>query len=150
MSCPRHNLGKKYLLNRIVVMLGGRAAEEGVFGDITSGAGDDLKQATQVARRMVCQWGMSKRVGPVVFKKGEPHPFLGRELTEDRDYSETTATIIDEEVRSILEECRLKAQTLLQENREKLDQLAEKLLIQETLSLDEIKQFLHIEGAKKS
>ncbi len=146
----QYNLGKKYLLHRIAVMLGGRAAEEEVFDDITSGAGDDLKQATQTARHMVCQWGMSKKVGLVVFKKGETHPFLGRELTEDRDYSEATATIIDEEVRSILEECRLKAQTLLQENREKLDQLAQELLIRETLSLDEIKQFLHIEGMKTS
>ncbi len=144
----RHNLGRKYLLNRIIVMLGGRAAEEEVFGDITSGAGDDLKQATQIARRMVCQWGMSKKVGLVVFKKGEPHPFLGRELTEDRDYSETTATLIDEEVRSILEECRLKAQTLLQENREKLDQLAKELMAQETLSLDEIEKLLHLEKVK--
>jgi cell division protease FtsH len=143
----RHNLGKKYLLDRIAVMLGGRAAEEEVFGDITSGAGDDLKQATQVARHMVCQWGMSKKVGLVVFKKGEPHPFLGRELTEDRDYSEATATLIDEEVRSILEECRVKAQTLLRENREKLDELARELLIQETLSLAEIEKLLHLEKA---
>jgi cell division protease FtsH len=142
----RHNLGKKYLLNRIVVMMGGRAAEEEVFGDITSGAGDDLKQATLTARRMVCQWGMSKKVGLVVFKKGEPHPFLGRELTEERDYSEATAQKIDEEVRSILEECRLKAQNLLQENRKKLDQLAEELMKQETLTLDEIEKLLHLEG----
>lgn len=146
----RHNLGRKYLLDRITVMLGGRAAEEEVFGDITSGAGDDLKQATQIARRMVCQWGMSKKVGLVVFKKGEPHPFLGRELTEDRDYSEATARLIDEEVRSILEDCRLKAQALLQENRERLDQLAKELLIQETLSLDEIEKLLHLEKVKTS
>jgi cell division protease FtsH len=144
----RHNLGRKYLLDRIAVMLGGRAAEEEVFGDITSGAGDDLKQATQMARHMVCQWGMSKKVGLVVFKKGEPHPFLGRELTEDRDYSEATATLIDEEVRSILEECRLRAQALLQENREKLDQLAHELLLQETLSVHEIEKLLNLEKAQ--
>jgi cell division protease FtsH len=142
----RHNLGKKYLLNRIAVMMGGRAAEEEVFGDITSGAGDDLKQATLTARRMVCQWGMSKKVGLVVFKKGEPHPFLGRELTEERDYSEATARKIDDEVRTILEECRLKAQNLLQENRKKLDLLAEELMKQETLTLDEIEKLLHLEG----
>ncbi len=141
----RHNLGKKYLLNRIAVMMGGRAAEEEVFGDITSGAGDDLKQATRTARRMVCQWGMSKTVGLVVFKKGEPHPFLGRELTEERDYSEETARKIDDEVRTILEECRLTAQNLLQKNREKLDQLAEELVKQETLTLEEIEKLLHLE-----
>jgi cell division protease FtsH len=144
----RHNVGKKYLLNRIAVMMGGRAAEEEVFGDITSGAGDDLKQATQTARRMVCQWGMSKKVGLIVFRKGEPHPFLGRELTEERDYSEATARKIDEEVQSILEECHQKALNVLQENRTKLDQLAEELMKHETLSLDEIEKLLHLEGMK--
>ena len=141
----RHNLSKKYLLNRIVVMLGGRAAEEEVFGDITTGAGDDLKKATQTARRMICQWGMSEKVGMVVFKKGEPHPFLGRELTEDRDYSEATAQQIDEEMRSILEQCHRKAQSLLQENRYKLDQMAEELVRQETLSRAEIEKLFHAE-----
>jgi cell division protease FtsH len=145
----RHNLGKKYLINRIAVMMGGRAAEEEVFGDITSGAGDDLKQATQTARRMVCQWGMSKKVGPMVFKKGEPHPFLGRELTEERDFSEATARKIDEEVLAILEECSGKARNLLRENRTKLDQLAEELIQQETLTLADITELLQLEEVKK-
>jgi cell division protease FtsH len=145
----RHNLGKKYLINRIAVMMGGRAAEEEVFGDITSGAGDDLKQATQTARRMVCQWGMSKKVGPMVFKKGEPHPFLGRELTEERDFSEATARKIDEEVLAILEECSGKARNLLRENRTKLDQLAEELIQRETLTLVEITELLQLEEVKK-
>lgn len=147
-SEDRHNVGKKYLLNRIAVMMGGRAAEEEVFGDITSGAGDDLKQATQTARRMVCQWGMSEKVGLVVFKKGEPHPFLGRELTEERDYSEATARKIDEEVQRIIEECYKKSQTILQENRQKLDQLAEELIRQETLTLSEIEKLLQLESMK--
>ncbi len=141
----RHNLGKQYLLNRITILVGGRAAEEEVFGDITSGAGDDLKKATQTARRMVCQWGMSEKVGLVVFKKGEPHPFLGRELTEEKDYSEATARQIDEEVRSILEDCHRNAQNLLRENRKKLDLLAEELMQHETLSSEEIKKLLHQE-----
>lgn len=144
-SEDRHNVGKKYLINRIAVMMGGRAAEEEVFGDITSGAGDDLKQATQTARRMVCQWGMSEKVGLVVFKKGEPHPFLGRELTEERDYSEATARKIDEEVQRIIEECYKKSQNILRENRQKLDQLAEELIRQESLTISEIKKLLHLE-----
>jgi cell division protease FtsH len=126
-------------------MMGGRAAEEEVFGDITSGAGDDLKQATQMARRMVCQWGMSKEIGLVVFKKGEPHPFLGRELTEERDYSEATARKIDEGVQHIIDECFKKSQNILQENRQKLDQLAEELIRQETLTFKEIEKLLHLE-----
>jgi cell division protease FtsH len=147
-SEDRHNVGKKYLLNRIAVMMGGRAAEEEVFGDITSGAGDDLKQATQMARRMVCQWGMSKEIGLVVFKKGEPHPFLGRELTEERDYSEATARKIDEGVQHIIDECFKKSQNILQENRQKLDQLAEELIRQETLTFKEIEKLLHLERIK--
>ncbi len=144
----RHNYGKTYLLNRIAVMLGGRAAEQVVFEEITSGAGDDLKQATQIARRMVCQWGMSNKVGLVVFKKGEPHPFLGRELTEEKDYSEATAEIIDLEIRSILAECSDKAQRILVENREKLDLLAEELAEKETLNMSEIQDLLSLEETK--
>ncbi len=141
----RHNLGKKYLLDRIAVMIGGRAAEQEVFGDITSGAGDDLKQATRLARRMVCQWGMSEKIGPVVFKKGEPHPFLGRELTEEKDYSEATAQLIDAEIKRILQECEEKARKILQENREQLDLLAGELIKKETLDARDIERLLHSE-----
>lgn len=145
----RHNLSKNYLLNRIAVMIGGRAAEELIFGDITSGAGDDLKKATQIARRMVCQWGMSKTVGLVVFKKGEQHPFLGRELAEERDYSETTAHVIDEEVKTILEECHDQAMKILQDNKDRLERLAEELMQQETLSADEIKGLLQLQNDRE-
>ena len=140
----RHNLSKAYLLNRISVMVGGRAAEEEVFTDVTSGAGDDLKNASQLARRMVCQWGMSEKLGLMVFKKGEPHPFLGRELTEDRDYSEATAQVIDAEVKEILHECHEQVKTILQENRGKLDRLAEELIEKETLTSKEIETFLQL------
>ncbi len=141
----RHNYGKTYLLNRIVVMLGGRAAEQIVFKEITSGAGDDLKQATHMARRMVCQWGMSEKVGLVVFKRGEPHPFLGRELTEEKDYSEATAEIIDVEIKNILAECIDKALQILEKNREKLDLLAQELIEKETLSIGNIQELLSLE-----
>ena len=90
---------RAYLLDRIAIMLGGRAAERIQFGDLSTGAGDDLKKATELAQRMVCQWGMSESVGPVVFKRGQRHPFLGRELTEEKDFSEETAYLIDQEIR---------------------------------------------------
>jgi cell division protease FtsH len=138
----RHNLSKEYLLNRISVMVGGRAAEEQVFSEITSGAGDDLKKASQLARQMVCQWGMSEKVGLMVFQKGTPHPFLGRELTEDKDYSEATAQVIDAEVKEILHQCHEQVKNILQENREKLDLLAKELIEKETLTSKEIETLL--------
>jgi cell division protease FtsH len=141
----RHNLSKKYLLNRISVMVGGRAAEEEVFKDVTSGAGDDLKNASQLARQMVCQWGMSEKLGLMVFKKGEPHPFLGRELTQDKDYSEATAQVIDAEVKEILHKCHEQVKTILHENREKLDRLAHELIEKETLTSNEIATFLQLD-----
>ncbi len=146
----RHNLSKTYLLNRICIMVGGRAAEEEVFNDVTSGAGDDLKKASQLARRMVCQWGMSKQVGLMVFKKGEPHPFLGRELTEDKDYSEATAEIIDTEVKAILHNSYEQVQKILQENRQNLDLLAKELMDKETLTSEEIEELLDLQQEEKS
>ncbi len=134
----RHNVGKRYLNNRIAVILAGRVAEELVFDEITSGAGDDLKNATDIARRMICQWGMSEKLGLAVFKKGEFHPFLGRELTQEKDYSEATAEQIDNEVRRILQEGWDKAKHVLEEHRDKLDVLAENLIKSETLSAQEI------------
>jgi len=146
----RHNLGKNYLLDRLAVMVGGRAAEKEVFGDITSGAGDDLSQATQLARRMVCQWGMSDRVGLMVFKRGAPHPFLGREMAEEREYSEATAQVIDAEIKRLLEECEEKAQDILHNNRDKLDLLANELMKREVLSSAEIDQLLNLKQEQEN
>jgi cell division protease FtsH len=141
----RHNFSRSYLLNRIAIMLGGRAAEKVMFDDITSGAGDDLKKATQLARRMVCQWGMSDKVGPVTFRQGETHPFLGREIAEQKDFSEETARLIDEEVRGIIQGMEEKARKILESNRDKLDALARGLLEHETLSREEIDDLLGTE-----
>ena len=138
----RYNMKKTYLLDRIAIMLGGRAAEKIKFNDVSTGAGDDLKKATQLARRMVCQWGMSDEIGPVVFKKGEPHPFLGRELAEDKDYSEHTAQIIDEEVKKITLGMEEKAREVLESNPEQLDALAAALLEHETLTKADIDKML--------
>jgi len=138
----RHNLGKGYLLNRIAIMLGGRAAEKIALGEITSGAGDDLKKATQLARRMICEWGMSEKLGPVTFRQGETHPFLGRELSEQKDFSEHTARVIDQEIRDLVEGAEKKAIEVLTSNREKLDALADGLLEHETLSKEEVDEIL--------
>jgi cell division protease FtsH len=138
----RHNLKRTYLLDRIAIILGGRAAEKIIFDDISTGAGDDLKKATEIARRMVCQWGMSEKLGPMTFRLGETHPFLGRELTQAKDFSEHTAQLIDEEIHKIVSDMIRKAETLLSENQAKLKALAEELLRHETLTRKEVEKIL--------
>jgi cell division protease FtsH len=141
-SEDRHNLKRSYLLNRVAIMLGGRAAERVVFEETTSGAGDDLKKATQLVRRMVCQWGMSDRLGPVAYRQGETHPFLGREMAEPKDFSEETARLIDDEIRRITKEMEEKAEETLKSNREQLDALARALLEHETVSREDVDKLL--------
>ncbi len=138
----RHNLKKKYLLDRIAIMLGGRGSEKVVFDDVSTGAGNDLKQATQMARRMVCNWGMSEKLGAAAFERGEPHPFLGKEMTESKNFSEDTARMIDEEIRRIINEQDTRTEDLLAANRGKLDLLAEALLEHEVLNAEEIEKIL--------
>jgi cell division protease FtsH len=132
-EADRHNLGKNYLLGRIAVALGGRSSEQLVFNQVTNGAAQDLKQVTQIARRMVCQWGMSDRIGPATFSQGEEHPFLGKELASQKDFSEHTARIIDEEIQNIIRNQQEIADSLLKDNRDTLDRLAAELLEHETL-----------------
>lgn len=134
----RYNLKKQYLLDRIAVALGGRAAERIVFDDVTTGAAEDFRQATRIARKMVCNWGMSEKLGPVMFKQGEEHPFLGRELAQQKDFSEHTQQLIDEEIQKILIEMEQKAEGLLYDHRTMLDALAEALLENETLDKKQI------------
>ncbi len=138
----RHNFTRKYLLARIAVALGGRASEKLIFNEMTNGAAEDLKQITNLARKMVCQWGMSEKLGPTTFNQGEEHPFLGRELSQNKDFSEVTARIIDEEVRKIILEQEKRAMDLLTYNRDKLDTLATALLQQETLENSDIDRIL--------
>jgi cell division protease FtsH len=142
----RYTMQKPYLLDRIAIILAGRAAEKVKYGDVSTGAGDDLKKATQLARNMVCQWGMSDKLGPVAFKKGETHPFLGRELAEDRDYSEYTARVIDEEVKQITLDMEKKACETLNTELSLLDALAASLLENETLSREEVDAILEEGG----
>ena len=138
----RHNLNRQYLLDRIAVSLGGRAAEKIVFDEYTNGDESDLKVVKSIAKKMICQWGMSDRLGPVTFKVGEEHPFLGRELTEVKDFSEYTARIIDEEIQRIIQDMEQKSENILKANRIKLDALAEALLENETLEKTQINWIL--------
>ena len=114
-------------------LMGGRAAEETVFGDITSGAASDLREATRIARLMVCNWGMSKKLGPQTFGEQQELMFLGREVSRTQDYSEDTAQKIDAEVNGLLRECFERASQILRTYREKLDMIAGLLLERETL-----------------
>jgi cell division protease FtsH len=132
-SEDRHTTSKTYAANRIRVLLGGRVAEELVLEEQTTGAGQDITQATDLARKMVCEWGMSKKLGPLTFGKKEEQIFLGREIAQHRDYSEQTAREIDGEVRQIVEEAYDDVRKLISENLDILHRMAEALLIYETL-----------------
>ena len=140
---------------KLAVLLGGRAAERLIYDDLSTGAAEDLKQATRLARMMVTQWGMSERIGPVFFRASEEHPFLGREMSETRDHSEHTAQIIDEEVSRILREADDRAYHLLEDHRDDLDRLTEALIEREVLTVPEIEELIGkragtpgVEGAK--
>lgn len=134
----RYNMGEKRLHSHLAFAMGGRAAEKLVFQEYSAGAESDLKQATQIARRMVAHWGMSEKIGPVAFRQGEEHPFLGKEIHEAREFSEETAHIIDEEVQRFLINAALRATEMLQGNRDKLDALVKELLEKEVISKEEL------------
>ena len=133
---------KSELLGDITVALGGRVSEEFNFGDITTGAANDLESATQIARKMVCDFGMSDRLGNISLGKSHGPVFLGRDLIEEKNYSDETASIIDEEVKRIVDECYQRAKKLIQENQGKLKLLANTLLEKEVLGGEEIKRML--------
>ena len=134
----RMNIGESALMNRLVLGLAGRAAEKLVFGEYSAGAENDLVQATRIARKMVAHWGMSERVGPVACASSNEHPFLGRDVYEQREFSERTAQIIDEEVSRLLNEAAERATKLLTDNRDKLDRLSDELEKQEMLDDTEV------------
>ncbi len=136
-----YNYGREYLLSRLAVMLGGRTAEEIALGDITTGAENDLVEATRLARRMVTRWGMGS-LGPVAFQTDEQQPFLGYELSQGRDYSEATAARIDQEVLHLLEERHEIVYRLLADARSQLDLLVKSLLKEETIDQEMLSQIL--------
>jgi cell division protease FtsH len=140
----KYNYSREYLIDRITILLGGRTAEEIVFQQRTTGAGDDLEKATEMARKMVCEWGMSDKMGPLTFGKSEEHIFLGREMSRAKDYSEDTAILIDTEIKRIVTECASRARHMIESNLEKLHTLARALLERESLDGEEIARLLRV------
>lgn len=138
----RMNINEDALHARLTFMLGGRAAEKLIYGQFSAGAEDDLKRGTQLARRMITHWGMSERLGPVAYRTSEEHPFLGKEYNEQREFSEHTARLIDEEVARIMHTADDKAKRLLTENRDVLEKLTRKLIEKEMLDENEIEQLI--------
>ena len=138
----RYTYAKSYLINNICVLLGGRVAEELVFGEITTGSGNDIERASAMARKMVCEWGMSEAMGPLTFGKKEEQIFLGREIAQHRDYSESTAIQIDNEVRRLVSEANDKVHQLLGKDMEALKGIALELLEKETLMLEDIERII--------
>ena len=138
----RHYYPKTYLLNRLCVALGGRNAELLVFNDVSSGAQNYLKEATSLAEKMVAQWGMSDRVGPINLGRGEEHPFLGRELSMPKRYSEEMAWLMDQEIQKLILEAEAKAKEILQTHRPALDALAGALVTEEVLEKEQIEKII--------
>jgi cell division protease FtsH len=138
----RHYYPKKYLVNQLAVALSGRAAEKIVFNDMSSGAQNDLKEATSLAEKMVAQWGMSEKVGPLNLGRAEEHPFLGRELAQPKRYSESMAWLMDQEIRKLLVEAEDMAEEILIKNRKDLEKLSEALLANESLDRHDLEKLL--------
>jgi cell division protease FtsH len=133
---------KKELLGAITVFLGGRVSEEVNLGDITTGAHSDLEKATQIARQMVCDYGMSERLGSYTLGQSHGPIFLGRDLVKEKDYSEETARIVDEEIKHIIDDCYSRAKKIIQDNKDKLTQVAKALLDKEVLDAEEVKRLI--------
>ena len=122
----------------IAILFGGRVAEKMVFNEITTGAGNDIERATELARKMVCEWGMSEDLGPLAYGKKEEQIFLGREISQHRDYSEETARKIDAAVKQIILDANDKVTRLLEKHRKSLDAIAAALLEKETIIMDDM------------
>lgn len=138
----RHYYPMKYLMNRLSVMLGGRVAERLVFDDISTGAQSDLKEASSLAEKMVAQWGMSEKVGPVSLGRGEEHPFLGRELSLPKRYSEDMAWLMDQEIHRLIIEAEAKADEILKSKKDILHKLAEALIKEEVLDREDVERII--------
>ena len=134
----RHTLPEDYLKDRLAVMLGGRTAEKVLLGNVSSGADDDIKKATEVARAMVARWGMSEEIGPVDLRQSEEHPFLGREIAQPRRFSETTAHDVDAAVSDLLREAQARAKEVITANASGIESLVRRLEERETLSAEEV------------
>ncbi|MGB9715849.1 MAG: ATP-dependent zinc metalloprotease FtsH [Thermodesulfovibrionales bacterium] len=146
----RYTYSKDYLMKALYVLLGGRAAEEIALNHMTTGAGNDLERATELARKMVTEWGMSEKLGPLTFGKKDEHIFLGKEIARHKDYSEKTAVEIDEEVKRIVIEAYNTSKRLLAENLDLLEALAKSLLEKETLEGSEIDEIIQEATSKRT
>jgi len=144
----RLNLTKSYALSRIAVSMGGRIAEELVFNELSTGAGMDIQSATTMARRMVCEWGMNEKLGPLYYGKKEEAIFLGREIAQHQEFSEKTAEIIDDEVHALVMAQYKRARVIIESNRPSLDALADALLDREVLDGAEVDELLEAQGAR--
>jgi len=146
----RRNYPRTYLMERLAVALGGRSSEELALGDITSGAENDLKEATQLARRMVSEWGMGEQTGPVVYDMASNGPYLNQQPLEDhnRVYSEATAQRLDSEVEQLMTKAHQQARSVLTEHRDALERLAQALLQEEVLERDQVLAIVN--GAQKT
>jgi len=142
----KHTYARSFLNNNLCILLSGRAAEELIFKEITTGSGNDIERCTQLARKMVCEWGMSEEMGPLSYGKKEEQIFLGREIAQHRDYSESTAIRIDDEVKSIVLKANEKVHQLLSDNISVLKSIAQALLERETLGLEDIKAIMALDG----
>jgi len=138
----RYTRTRDYLMMTLTTLMGGRAAEELVLDQMTNGAANDINTVTEIARKMVCEWGMSEKLGPISFGKKEELVFLGREIAQHKDYSEKTAVAIDAEIKAIVEGAQASARKLLEENLDKLHELANALLEREILDGEEIDKIL--------
>jgi cell division protease FtsH len=138
----RLNITKEFAVNQIAILMGGRIAEEIVFNQKTTGAGNDIERATELARQMVCEWGMSDRMGPLTFGKKEGEPFLGREMSAGKDYSEATAIDIDKEVRELVTYNYDRAKKILLENLDHLKSMADALMEYETIDAADIETLM--------
>ncbi|MDP2971169.1 MAG: cell division protein FtsH, partial [Deltaproteobacteria bacterium] len=138
----KHTYPKDYRLNNIAVMMGGRIAEELVLNSQTTGAGNDIERSTELARKMVCEWGMSEKLGPLAFGQKEEQIFLGREISQHRDYSEETARLIDAEIRGIVTQSYEKAKEIIHGNMDALQRLASTLLEKEVLDGNQIERII--------
>ena len=139
----KHNYQKNYLLGRLDILMGGRCAEKIIFNDTSTGAGNDIATATDISRKMVCEWGMSDRIGPLTFGKKSEEIFLGREISHSRDYSDEISQIIDEEISLFVKKAEDNAENLIKTNLDDLKSIANALLEYESISGDEMKQVIN-------
>ena len=146
----KHGYSRGYIEGRLAILMGGRAAEELIFNELTTGAGNDIEQATQIARRMVCEWGMSDVLGPMTFGKKNEEIFLGREIQSHRDFSEVTARMIDEEVVRIIRKAQASANRILKEDIELLHSISKALLEHETIDGEEVLAVMDGKEIKRS